>query len=66
MKILNTILVFFFILNLTAFAKPKEPNMNPLLTHGELPDFNAIKSEHFDPAIDELIKSFKNTFDDHN
>ena len=40
MRILNTILVFFFILNLTAFAKPKEPNMNPLLNHSELPDFN--------------------------
>ncbi len=61
MKILKTLLVFFFTLSLTTFAKSKEPNMNPLLTHGELPDFNEIKPEHFAPAIDELIKSFKNT-----
>ena len=66
MKILNTLLIFFFTLNLTAFAKPKEHNMNPLLTHGELPDFNAIKPEHFDPAIDALIKSFNNTLNNVN
>ena len=66
LKILNTLLIFFFTLNLTAFAKPKEHNMNPLLTHGELPDFNAIKPEHFDPSIDALIKSFNNTLNNVN
>ncbi len=48
-------------LSLTTFAKSKELNMNPLLTHDELPDFNEIKPEHFEPAINELIKSFKIT-----
>ncbi len=36
---------------------------NPLIKHDELPDFKTIKPEHFEPAMDALIASFKGVVD---
>ena len=60
-KIFKFLVNFYIVLNLTAFAKNREHYMNPLLTNSELPNFNEIRPEHFEPAIDELIKSFNST-----
>jgi len=63
MKILKTLAILSISLNINTFAATKENHMNPLLNHKELPDFNKIKPQHFEPAIDELLKSYKTTVD---
>jgi len=61
MRILKFLLIIPIILSLKANA---ERNMiNPLITHKTLPDFNAIKPEHFEPAVDRFIKEYKDLLD---
>lgn len=63
MKILQTLTILSILLGTNVFATIKEHSMNPLLNYKELPDFNKIKPQHFEPAIDELLKSYKATLD---
>lgn len=61
--LLLSIIVFISLIYQATITTTGETTLmnNPLLTTAELPSFHDIKPEHFEPAIDHVLKQFNNT-----